>query len=108
MDLRGFVSIVAAVLGIAGLIGTAMAVLIAARSKGTIEVLEKDNKALRDRMDTLESIEEECQKRLDKLEDLNRVLTETVTSAAKVDALSSKLDTHHADVIRRLEQLGAA
>lgn len=105
MTVQGLVSLVAGVLGIAGLIGTALAVLISARSRGTIEVLEKDNSALRARMDTLEEIEDECQKRLDHLEQVNRTLTETVTSAAKVDALGITLTGYHQDLIRRLELL---
>ncbi len=105
MTVQGLVSLVAGVLGIAGLVGTALAVLISARSRGTIEVLEKDNAALRGRMDTLESIETECQARLSALEAANQALTETVTQAAKVDALGLTLTGYHEDVIRRLELL---
>jgi hypothetical protein len=108
MTLRDLASLVGAVLGVAGLLGTTMAVLIAARAKGTIEVLEKDNKALRDRMDTLEDIESDCQKRLDKLEQLNVALTETVTSAAKVDALGHQINGQHEEILRMLVNLGAS
>lgn len=108
MAFSAAVSLVAGILGIAGIVGAALSVLLAGRSKGTIDVLKADNDALRDRMDTLEAIEDACQKRLDELERTNVILTETVTSAAKVAALETRLDEHHAEVVRRLDALAVA
>lgn len=107
MSLSGAVSLVAGVLGIAGLIGTALAVLITGRTKGTIQVLKDDNEALNGRVKTLETTEQACQKRLTAIEAQNAALTEVVTSAAKVDALADLVNVHHTEVLRRLEALGA-
>lgn len=108
MTFGAAVSFVAGLLGIAGLVGTALAVLITGRTKGTIQVLKDDNEALNGRVKTLETTEQECQKRLTAIEAQNAALTEVVTSAAKVDALSELVHVHHAEVLRRLDALGAA
>lgn len=91
-------SLIVTIFAVAGGLGGAIGILTASRQKSTVETLAKDNDALRGRVQTLESTEQECQKRLGHLEAANRMLTETVTSAAKVDALATVVAANHSEL----------
>jgi predicted nuclease with TOPRIM domain len=105
MTIHDLLSTIGALFGLAGIAGAILAYLQTTRQSTTVEILSKDNKALRDRVDTLEMTEQECQTRLSKLETQNSALTEKVTSAAKVDELSRKITDHHDEVMVLLRGL---
>jgi Tfp pilus assembly protein PilN len=122
MSIAAVLSVVGVIFGLLGLIGGAVAYLAAMRQRTTIAVLETDNKARGERMETLERAEAECKVRLAAAEVKVQVLTDTVTQAhavaelqAKVDrvidvatALDAKVEGHFSEVLARLAGAGAA
>lgn len=105
MSIHDLISTISVLFGLTAIGASLITYLQTSRHSTTIDTLSKDNLALRNRVETLEDIEEECNKRLSQLESQNRVLTETVTSAAKVDELSIKVTNHHDQVVSLLNKL---
>lgn len=98
MTAAAFLSLCGTVFGLLGLIGGAVAYLASMRQKTTIEVLETDNKARGERMETLEKAEGECRARLDAAMLKVSVLTDTVTNAQAVAELLARVDLQHNDL----------
>jgi predicted nuclease with TOPRIM domain len=95
---------VTTVLGIAGIVGAAVAVLLTAGTRETLRLLRDDNGDLRGRITTLEDKENNCQSRLARIEAENAVLRDMVTGQSAIAALSEKIDAHYRDLRTRLDR----
>ena len=102
MDYVQILNSLGVIFGLTGIAGALIAYLQANRQKTTVEILQTDNEVLRNRVSTLEDTEERCQQRLTHLETMNKALTETVTSAAKVDDLTSKVTVNQKELLDHL------
>jgi|GEM_PF-4379103 hypothetical protein len=94
---------VSTVLGLAGLVGAALAVLLTAGARESLRLLRDDRDDLRGRIATLEDKENNCQVRLGKLEAENAVLRDVVTGQSAIAALSEKIDAQYRDLRTRLD-----
>lgn len=82
-------------------LGSAVIYLRGSRDKGTIDALERNNRALTERVGILESEQREDRAQIEGLVTANRVLTNTVNSAElietlKTEVLAALLDHHNA------------
>lgn len=110
-----WLSIIAGVLGISGLLGAALAVLTSSRAKTVIELQRQ----------TIQALEEQKRLRDDELKQRNvelselrlrvaasetqiATLTEMVTGAAKVDSLAELVTSRHYEVMAALETVQLA
>ena len=93
---------VSTVLGLAGLVGAALAVLLTAGARESLRILRDDNGDLRGRITTLEDKENNCQARLAKIETENGVLRDLVTGQSAIAALGTQIEGHYQDLLRRL------
>lgn len=104
---------VAAVLGLAGLAGAAVAWGRVNLAKTTLDLYKADNDALRGRIETLESEKvqlqhgnAECAGKIATLESANRVLADQVTGASAVAKLTDTIGSQHREVVDLLRLLG--
>ena len=93
---------IATILGIAGMVGAALAVLLTAGTRETLRLLRDDRDDLRARVSTLEGRENDCQTRLAKLEAENGVLRDLVTGQSAIAALGAQIEAQYQDLLRRL------
>lgn len=102
MTIIGFIS---AVLGLAALVGAAIAVLFSQLRKNTTQIVREENEDLRKRLVTVESAEEQCKDRLAKQEATTQVLSDMVTGASAVSDLAAVVTANHAEILKRLEAI---
>lgn len=99
------VSLVSAVIGLAILLGGAVAVLFSQLKKNTNQIIRDENDDLTRRLKTVETKEEECKERLSKQEATTKVLTDMVTGTTAVADLSTVVAGYHAELVNRLDAL---
>lgn len=90
--------VVIAVLGIAGLVAAAYAVIRTNASQATIRTLKDDNDALRGRVETLEKSDGECKKQLEHVQAQNKLLNELVTGAPAIAEVKGAVETMSRDM----------
>lgn len=113
--MNAWLSVIAGVLGISGLLGAALAMLTSSRAKTVIELQRQTIQALEEQKRVRD---EELRERALELESLRgRVaaseqqivtLTELVTGAAKVDHLAELEKTRHFEIMAALETIQLA
>lgn len=103
--MNGSLSVVASVLGLAMLLGGAVAVLFSQLRRNTTQIVREENQDLRDRLRTVEQLEEECKERLTKAETTIQVVSDMVTGASAVAELATLVAFNHDEMLRRLDRL---
>lgn len=99
------------ILGIAGVIGAALAVLLTVSVRTTLSLLRDDNSDLRSRVSTLEQREHDCvarvtdlEQRLAEMAQQNAVLRDLATGQSAIAALGTQLEGWYRDLVARLER----
>lgn len=100
--------LVITVLGIAGLVSGAYAVIRTNASQSTIRVLQDDNHALRGRVETLEASDQECKKQLEHVQAQNKLLSELVTGAPAIAEVKGAVETMSKDMQHGFDLLAQA
>ena len=100
-------SVAGAVLGLAVLLGGVIAVLFSQLRRNTTAIVREENEDLRNRLRTVEMLEETCKERLASQEATTQVLSDMVTGASAVSELGALVGSNHEDVIRRLDTIDA-
>lgn len=97
--MTAILSVVGGILAIAGTVGAALGVLTASRSKTVIELQRQTIEELERQSKSREAELVEVRTRLSAAEDKINILTETVTSAAKVEALATLTLKQHEEIM---------
>lgn len=92
----------ATVLGVAGLLGAALAVVLTSWARQSLSLLRETNGDLVDRMKAIEGSENNCQARLAKIEAENGVLRDMVTGQSAIAALGAQIEANYRDLLTRL------
>lgn len=100
------VSFVAAVLGLAVLLGAVIAVLFSQLRRNTTALVREENEDLRKRLDTVIVAEKECSVRLAKQEATTKILSDLVTGTTAVKELSMIVTANHEAIVTRLDKMG--
>lgn len=101
------VGLISSVIGLAVLLGGAVAVLFAYFRKSTRDILRQDNADLRTRLTTVEESHRNCEERLARNEATIKTLTDVVTGASAVAELKDIVDNNHQVVMAKLDQLSS-
>lgn len=101
-----------AVLGLVGglltvltTIALAIAVLWSQLRRNTTAIIREENEDLRNRLRTVEQLEESCKERLSELEATTSVLKDMVTGTSAVAELATAVAFNHAEILRRLDHI---
>lgn len=100
--MNALVALAVGVLGVAGLLGGALAILQSARAKTLIDLQRETITTLEKQKDAFEKELQEIRPRMAANEEKIALLTEMVTGAAKVDALASLVTARHEEVMAAL------
>lgn len=101
MTLPAVLSLIAAVLGTAVLLGGVIAVLFTQFKRNTSAILREQNADQSNRITTLEADRAKCKEELAAM----KAALEVVTGAAAVAELRKAVAAMHAEVVRRLDNL---
>lgn len=99
------VAFVSAALGLAILVGGALAVAYVYFRRNVTQLVREENADLRDRLRTVEGSEEQCKERLAKHEGTIQVLSDMVTGASAVAELTTVVAFNHDEILKRLDAL---
>lgn len=106
------IALVGGVLGIAGLIGAAIAVIRANIVRGTLDLYRENDAALRSRVETLESERDELKStvnhqggQIEALKEERAILRDLATGASAVEHLSEQVSLQHKETISLLRKI---
>lgn len=102
-SLQQILGVVGPIIGVIGAVAAIIVYLKTAIDKGTIEALQRNANALRDRVQTLESSDSTKTARIEALERENKILANVPSSAEAIKQLDAKLTNHHTETMRILE-----
>lgn len=112
MDITDVLTVIGGFIAVLLAIGAGLALVRGSYNKARIEALRGDNSDLRDRVKDLEQTverhetkEQALEARCEHLEQENITLLEGITQRADVEALKSKLDSHHTQAMEKFDRM---
>jgi len=100
---QDFLSVVGPAIGVIGAVAAIVVYLKTSVDKGTIEALQRNAAALRDRVQLLESSDTAKTSQIESLQRENAILAAVPSSAEAIKVLDKKLTEHHTATMRILE-----